>query len=86
MGTSAAGGAEILPFTEVAKFDRLAPPGGTNPVKVWRSDGKNPVGEAVFIPRLGYASRNQGDEEDGWVLFQRYLLDHHTVSFVLLGS
>lgn len=51
---------------------------------MWYSHGC--VGEPVFVPRLGLASVDQGDEDDGYVLVQLYIPDKHVSEFVVLDA
>ena len=52
--------------------------------QVWYSHGV--VGEPVFVPRLGYRSRTEADEDDGYVLVQLYVPETHTTEFVVLDA
>ena len=52
--------------------------------QVWYSHGV--VGEPVFVPRLGYDSRSNGLEDDGYVLVQLYVPETHTTEFVVLDA
>ena len=51
---------------------------------VWYSDGV--IGEPVFAPRLGYESRTQGDEDEGYVVVQLYNPDKHKTDFCILDA
>ena len=52
--------------------------------QVWYSHGV--VGEPVFVPRLGYHSRSEGEEDDGYVLVQLYVPETHTTEFIILDA
>ena len=52
--------------------------------QVWYSEGI--IGEPTFVPRLGYAGSDQGDEDDGYVLVQLYLPKKHLTSFCILDA
>lgn len=51
---------------------------------MWYSHGI--VGEPVFVPRLGYHSRTEGEEDDGYVLVQLYIPETHTTEFIVLDA
>lgn len=81
----------VLPFVNVAKFDRLTESGSPSNLKLYTSPDGFPIGEAVFAPRLGYASAmgsasGGGREDDGYLIFQRYDPVGHKVSFVVLDA
>ena len=52
--------------------------------RVWYSHGC--VGEPVFVPRLGWASIDKGDDDDGYVLVQLYIPDKHITEFAVLDA
>lgn len=40
----------------------------------------------MFVPRLGYSSCTEGEEDDGHVLVQLYIPENHTTEFVVLDA
>lgn len=52
--------------------------------QVWYSHGC--VGEPVFVPRLGWKSWCEGEEDDGFVLVQLYVPETHCTEFVVLDA
>lgn len=52
--------------------------------QVWYSHGC--VGEPVFVPRLGWRSWREGEEDDGFVLVQLYVPETHCTEFVVLDA
>ena len=52
--------------------------------QVWYSHGV--VGEPVFVPRLGWQSSREGDEDDGFVLVQLYVPETHCTEYVILDA
>nr|CCE21337.1 putative beta-carotenoid oxygenase [Suberites domuncula] len=68
-----------LPYRDVVKHDLK---GGTR--QVWYSQGC--VGEPVFVPRLGWASIDLGDDDDGYVVVQLYIPEKHITEFAVLDA
>lgn len=52
--------------------------------QVWYSHGI--VGEPVFVPRLGWESWCEGDEDDGYVIVQLYIPKTKTSQFAILSA
>ena len=52
--------------------------------QVWYSHGC--VGEPVFVPRLGWDSWREGDEDDGYVIVQLYNPEVHRTEFIVLDA
>lgn len=52
--------------------------------QVWYSHGC--VGEPVFVPRLGWRSWKEGDEDDGYVIVQLYVPETHRTEFAILDA
>lgn len=52
--------------------------------QVWYSHGC--LGEPVFVPRLGYESWQEGDEDDGYVIIQVYIPERHVTEFCVLDA
>lgn len=52
--------------------------------QVWYSHGC--IGEAVFVPRLGWKAATKGKEDDGYVITQLYVPDKHVTEFVVLNA
>ncbi|ORX89145.1 carotenoid oxygenase [Basidiobolus meristosporus CBS 931.73] len=67
-----------IPFTSILKYDRES-----QNTELWKSHGV--VGEPVFVPRDGYSSSGN-EEDDGWVLAQVYLPKQHMTDFVILDA
>lgn len=44
------------------------------------------MSEPVFVPRLGWASIDQGDDDDGYVLVMLYIPDKHVSEFAVLDA
>nr|CCE21336.1 putative beta-carotenoid oxygenase [Suberites domuncula] len=68
-----------LPYRDVVKHDLK---GETR--QVWYSHGC--VGEPVFVPRLGWASIDLGDDDDGYVVVQLYIPEKHITEFAVLDA
>ena len=52
--------------------------------QVWYSHGC--VGEPVFVPRQGWDSWKEGDEDDGFVIVQLYVPEIHCTEFAILDA
>ena len=52
--------------------------------QVWYSHGC--VGEPVFVPRLGWESWKEGEEDDGYVIVQLYVPETHRTEFAILDA
>lgn len=52
--------------------------------EVWYSHGC--LGEPVFVPRWGYDSWQEGDEDDGYVIVQVYIPEKHVTEFCVLNA
>ncbi|KAI8810825.1 carotenoid oxygenase [Cladochytrium replicatum] len=75
-----------LPYTNVLKYDSK----GDNTVS-WKSHGA--LGEPCFVPRNSIPSEDPAilgslikDEDDGWVIVQVYVPEHHRTDFVILDA
>lgn len=51
---------------------------------MWYSHGC--VGEPVFVPRLGWESWKEGEEDDGYVIVQLYVPETHRTEFAILDA
>ncbi len=54
-----------VPFTDIVKCDAQS----STEVGAWHFEGRV-VGEPCFVPRLGHASAECGEEDDGWIIAQ----------------
>lgn len=52
--------------------------------QVWYSHGC--LGEPVFVPRRGYDSWREGDEDDGYVIVQVYIPEKHLTEFCVVDA
>lgn len=68
-----------LPYRDVVKYDAQR-----EQRQVWYSHGC--VGEPVFVPRRGWDSWKEGDEDDGFVVVQLYVPELHRTEFVILDA
>eukprot|EP00735_Rhodelphis_limneticus_P012532 TRINITY_DN581_c0_g1::TRINITY_DN581_c0_g1_i1::g.10395::m.10395 TRINITY_DN581_c0_g1::TRINITY_DN581_c0_g1_i1::g.10395 ORF type:complete len:577 (+),score=107.49,sp/P74334/ACOX_SYNY3/32.66/3e-85,RPE65/PF03055.10/6.7e-119 TRINITY_DN581_c0_g1_i1:69-1733(+) len=70
-----------LPFQHLVKVDLHDP----SKRQVWYAGVHGVVGEPVFAPRGGYASKNR-QEDDGYVICQVYNSERHRTEFVVLDA
>ncbi|XP_068731716.1 apocarotenoid-15,15'-oxygenase-like [Montipora capricornis] len=68
-----------LPFRDIVKLNAE-----NGQRQVWYSHGC--LGEPVFVPRLGYDSWREGDEDDGYVIVQVYIPEKHVTEFCVLNA
>lgn len=68
-----------LPFRDVVKLNVE-----NGQREVWYSHGC--LGEPVFVPRRGYNSWREGDEDDGYVIVQVYIPEKHVTEFCILNA
>eukprot|EP01062_Namystynia_karyoxenos_P058364 TRINITY_DN49921_c0_g1_i1.p1 TRINITY_DN49921_c0_g1~~TRINITY_DN49921_c0_g1_i1.p1 ORF type:complete len:537 (+),score=191.92 TRINITY_DN49921_c0_g1_i1:77-1612(+) len=78
--TMAADGGAALPFRDIVKVDHLSPSGRQ------AYHAGQVVGEPQFAPRLGAASAQAGDEDDGWLIAQEYDSGRHETAFIVLDA
>lgn len=68
-----------LPYRDVVKLNAE-----NGERQVWYSHGC--LGEPVFVPRLGYDSWREGNEDDGYVIVQVYIPEKHLTEFCVLDA
>lgn len=68
-----------LPYRDVVKLNAE-----NGERQVWYSHGC--LGEPVFVPRRGYDSWREGEEDDGYVIVQVYIPEKHLTEFCVLDA
>ncbi|TPX30226.1 hypothetical protein SmJEL517_g06167 [Synchytrium microbalum] len=71
--------ANPLPFVDLVKYDSEK-----KARQVWHAHGV--IGEPYFCPRGGEKSATEGDEDDGFVIVQVYVVKEHRTDFCLLDA
>eukprot|EP01080_Neovahlkampfia_damariscottae_P003634 gene3634-6450_t len=68
-----------IPFKCIIKYDMKM-----DEIRFWKAEGV--VGEPIFAPKLGYSSSKYGDEDDGYVICQHYVVEEERVEFCILDA